>query len=294
MDNKLRAKDLIEGSIDFHIHTGPDVFPRIVTDIEAAKQAKKAKMKAILLKNHVTCTADRAQIASQVVDFPVFGGIALNLPVGGINPQAVEMALKMGAKEVWMPTIHAAHYLGEVDNVPMFAKLLKTGIKGINLLNEDGALKSEVKEVLALIAQHDCVLATGHISIKEAMTLVPEARQMGVKKIVVTHPVSPMENYSISDMKEIVARGATMLEHVVNDITHQMKNPISSSRISDAIKAVGAEFTIMSTDSGQVINPVPVSSMENFICEMLDYGVTEKDILVMTRDNPAMMLGIQA
>jgi hypothetical protein len=294
MDNKVRAKELIEGSIDFHIHTGPDVFPRLVNDIEAATQAKAAKMKAILLKNHVTGTGDRAEIASRVVDFPVFGGIALNLPVGGVNPQAVEMALRMGAKEVWMPTIHAEHYLKAVDNVPMFAKLLKSGIKGINLLQPDGSLKNEVREVLALIAQYDGILATGHISIQEAMALVPEAKKMGIKKIVVTHPLSPMENYSISDMKQILARGATMLEHVVNDITHQMKNPIPASKIADAIKALGPETAIMSTDSGQVINPAPVCSMENFIREMLDHGIPEKDILLMTRDNPAGMLGIQA
>jgi hypothetical protein len=294
MDNKVRAKELIEGSIDFHIHTGPDVFPRLVNDIEAAKQAKEAKMKAILLKNHVTGTGDRAQIASQVVGFPVFGGIALNLPVGGVNPQAVEMALRMGAKEVWMPTIHAAHYLKEVDNVPMFAKLLKSGIKGINLLNQDGSLTNGVREVLALIAQYDGIMATGHISIQEAMALVPEAKKIGVKKIVVTHPLSPMENYSINDMKEILARGATMLEHVVNDITHQMKNPIPASKIAEAIKALGPETAIMSTDSGQVINPAPVCSMENFIREMLDHGIPEKDIILMTRDNPAGMLGIQA
>lgn len=292
MDNTVRAKELIEGSIDFHIHTGPDVFPRLVNDIEAATQAKAAKMKAILLKNHVTGTGDRAQIASRVVDFPVFGGIALNLPVGGVNPQAVEMALRMGAKEVWMPTIHAAHYLKEVDNVPMFAKLIKSGIKGINLLNSDGSLKSEVKDVLALIAQYDGILATGHISIKEAMALVPEAKKMGLKKIVVTHPLSPMENYTLGDMKEILALGATMLEHVVNDITHQMKSPIPASKIADAIKALGPETAIMSTDSGQVINPAPVCSMENFIREMLDHGIPEKDIILMTRDNPARMLGI--
>src|ERR1035437_9210651 len=294
MDNKVRAKELIEGSIDFHIHTGPDVFPRLVNDIEAVTQAKAAKMKAILLKNHVTGTGDRAAIDSKVVGFSVFGGIALNLPVGGVNPQAVEMALRMGAKEVWMPTIHAAHYLKEVDNVPMFAKLLKSGIKGIYLLNQDGSLKSEVMEVLAVIAQYDGIMATGHISIQEAMALVPEAKKMGIKKIVVTHPLSPMENYTIGDMKEILARGATMLEHVVNDITHQMKNPIPASKIADAIKALGPETSIMSTDSGQVINPAPVCSMENFIREMLDHGIPEKDIILMTRDNPARMLGIQA
>lgn len=292
MDNKLRAKELVEGTIDFHIHTGPDVSPRLLTDIEAAQQAKAAKMKAILLKNHMTGTADRAQIASQVAGFPVFGGIALNLPVGGVNAQAAEMALRMGAKEVWMPTIHAEHYMKGAGAVPMLAKLLNPSLKGINLLTDDNKLKAEVYEVLLLIAQYDAVLATGHISIQEAMILVPEAKRVGVKKIVVTHPTSPMENYSNTEMKEILKKGATMLEHVVNDMTHQLKNPIPASRFADAIKSVGADTAIMATDSGQVINPAPVRSMENFIREMLDLGIPEKDIITMTRNNPASMLGI--
>jgi hypothetical protein len=292
MDNREKAKGLVAGAVDFHIHTGPDVFPRLVSDIEAAQQAKEAKMKAILLKSHVTCTADRAQIASQVTGFPVFGGLALNLPVGGVNPQAVEMALRMGAKEIWMPTIHAEHYMQQVGAVPMFAKLLDPKIRGINLLDENDKLKKDVYEVLDLIAKHDAILATGHISIHEAMILVPEAKKRSVQKIVVTHPTSPMEGYSSGDMKEIVARGATMLEHVVNDMTHQMKNPIPAAKFAEAIKAVGAETAIMSTDSGQVINPAPVISMENFIYEMLEQGIPEKDIITMTRDNPSRILGI--
>jgi hypothetical protein len=292
MDYAQRAHELLEGAIDFHIHTGPDVFPRLLNDVEVAKQAKEAKMKAVLLKSHVTSTADRAQIASQVADFPVFGGIALNVPVGGVNPQAVEMAFRMGAKEVWMPTIHAEHYMREIGQVPMFAKVVDNSVKGINLLQPDGTLIKEVLDVLEIIKKYDGILATGHISVKEAMVLVPKAKEIGIEKIVVTHPVSPMENYSISDMKEIVQRGATMLEHVVNDTTHQMKNPIPPSQIADAIKSVGADTAIMSTDSGQVINPAPVRSMEIFICQMLSLGIPERDIVTMTRDNPARMLGI--
>ena len=94
-------------------------------------------------------------------------------------------------------------------------------------------------------------------------------------------------------MQEILSLGATMLEHVVNDTTHQMKNPIPSTVISDAIKATGAANNIMSTDSGQVINPVPVKSLENFICMMLEDGISEVDIRMMTRDNPAKMPGIE-
>ncbi|MDR1579368.1 MAG: DUF6282 family protein [Synergistaceae bacterium] len=293
MDYRQTAKNMVEGAIDYHIHGGPDIFPRLLNDIEIARQAKDAKMRAVLLKSHSECTAARAVIAYYVTGFSVYGGIALNHSVGGLNPDAVRVAAKMGAKQVWMPTIHAKHYLGAMDNVPMFAKQLKGGnIKGISLLNDDCTLKDAVNEIIDIIAEAGIVLATGHISFEEAMILIDGAKKGGVKKIVVTHPTSPMEGYTIDQMKEALSRGASMLEHVVNDTTHQMKNPIPSAVISDAIKATGAAHTIMSTDSGQVINPAPVISLENFICMMLEDGISEQDIRVMTRDNPAKMIGI--
>jgi hypothetical protein len=292
MADKNLVKELMQGAIDVHIHTGPDVFDRLVDDFEAAKQAKEAGMKAILIKNHMTCTADRAQIVSKYTGFPVFGAVALNFPVGGLNPQAVDTAIRMGAKEVWMPTLHAEEYLADGSHVPMFNKVLKTRLKGMNILAEDGSLKPEVLEILSLIAENDVILATGHISIKEAMVLVPKAREMGVKKIFITHPLSPMLNYSISDLKEILEKGATMIEHNFNDTTHQMKHPISPGVIAEAILKVGADTVIMSTDGGQVINPAPVEMLKLFISQMLDLGVSERDIVTMVRDNPARMLEI--
>lgn len=287
-----QIRELMQDAIDVHIHTGPDVFPRIVDDIEAANQAKEAGMKAILIKNHMTCTADRAYIASQITKFPVFGGVALNIPVGGLNPQAVDTALRMGAKEVWMPTLHAEEYLADGSHVPMFNNVLKSNLKGINILDQDGLLKSEVLEIIAMIAEKDVILGTGHISIKEAMVLVPMAKKMGVNKIFITHPLSTMLNYTIRDLKEILEKGATMIEHNINDTTHQMKHPISPDLLAQAILTVGADTAIMSTDGGQVINPRPVEMLESFISLMLDRGVSQKDIATMVKDNPARMLEI--
>lgn len=289
---RVKAKELLKGSIDFHIHSGPDIFVRLMDDLEVAESAKAAGMRAVLLKNHVDCTAGRAAIAAKYTDFPVFGGMALNHQVGGLNPEAVKVAVKLRAKEIWMPTIHAAHYLKNVGAVPMFAEQLKAGMRGISILNDDGSVKDEVKRIAELIASADIVMATGHISKDEAFKMVEVAKAAGVKKIVVTHPTSPMEGYSIEEMKQIVTAGATMLEHVVNDITHQMKHPIEPEIIADALKAIGPEHSMMSTDSGQVINPSPVESMESYIYEMLKLGVPAEDIYVMTHDNPAAMLGI--
>ncbi|NWF92780.1 MAG: hypothetical protein HXY46_07670 [Syntrophaceae bacterium] len=287
-----RVRNLLEGAIDAHIHSSPDIFPRIMNDIDLALMAKQEGMRAILIKSHVVSTADRAEIASQQTGFPVFGGIALNLPVGGLNLEAVEVALKMGAKEVWMPTIHASHYIAQKDHVPTLAKEVKPDIKGIYLLNEDGSLKDELYPIFKKIAEYDVALGTGHVTPKETKVVVREAARVGVKKIIVTHPLATFVNFSNEEMKEVLDHGAMFLEHVFNDVTRQVAHPITQRMIADAIRAIGARHIIMSTDSGQWLNPIPVQSMGIYIKDMLDLGIPENDIRTMVSTNPARMLGL--
>jgi predicted TIM-barrel fold metal-dependent hydrolase len=287
-----RVQKLLEGSIDVHIHSAPDIFPRIMNDVDLALSAKQEGMRAILIKSHVVITADRAEIASQQADFPVFGAIALNLPVGGLNLEAVEVALKMGAKEVWMPTIHASHYVAQKDHVPTLAKAVKEGIKGISLLNGDGSLKEELFPIFKKIAEYNVALGTGHITIQEAKMVVKEAAKVGVKRIIVTHPLATFVNYSNEDMKEALDNGALFLEHVFNDVTRQVAYPITQKKIAEAIRAIGAKYIVMSTDSGQWLNPIPAQSMGIYIKDMLDLGISEDDVRMMVSTNPARMLGL--
>jgi len=287
-----RVQKLLEGAIDVHIHSAPDIFPRIMNDVELALTAKQEGMRAILIKSHVTMTADRAEIASQQADFPVFGGIALNLPVGGLNIHAVDAALKLGAKEVWLPTMHASHYVDQKDHVPTLAHKIKDDIKGIYLLNEDGTLKEELYPIFERMAEYDVALGTGHITIKESKAVVREAARVGVKKIVVTHPLASFVNYTDEDMREVLDSGAMFLEHVFNDVTRQVAHPITQKRIADAIRAIGAKYIVMSTDSGQWLNPIPAQSMGIYIKDMLDLGISEEEIRMMVSTNPAHMLGL--
>jgi len=288
-----RVRKLLEGSIDVHIHSAPDIFPRILNDVELALMAKQEGMRAILVKSHVLITADRAEIASQQADFPVFGAVALNLPVGGLNLEAVEVALKLGAKEVWMPTIHASHYVAQKDHVPTLAKAVKADVKGLYLLNPDGSLREELYPILKKIAEYNVALGTGHITKQEALAVVKEAARIGVKKIIVTHPLATFVNYSMDDMKEALNLGATFIEHCFNDVTRQVAFPITQKTISDAIRAIGAKYTIMSTDSGQWLNPVPVQQMGIYIKDMLDLGISDEDVRMMVATNPARMLGLE-
>lgn len=284
--------DLLEGAIDIHIHSAPDLYPRILNDVELARQAKEMGMRAILIKNHFTETAGRAQVASVEADFDVFGGIALNLSVGGLNTHAVEVSLKLGAKTVWMPTLHSRKFLVDKSHVANLAGEIREGLEGIYLLTDDGSIKEELCPIFDLIAQGNSSLATGHISKEEAKVVVAEALRRGVKKIVVTHPMASFVSYGVDDMKEILDLGATYLEHVYNDTTRQVSHPITREALFEGIKAIGADHCIMSTDSGQWLNPVPIQQMGIYIQDMLDFGFSPQEIRTMVAHNPAKMLGL--
>jgi hypothetical protein len=289
-ENNVRA--LLEGSIDIHIHSAPDVYPRLLNDVELALSAKENGMRAILVKNHYFETASRAQIASEIADFPVFGGIALNLTNGGLNKHAVKMALKMGAKQVWMPTVHADYFVRNKSHVANLATEIGDDVQGLVLVNPDGSLKAELFDIFDLIKEADAILATGHVTKEEAKIAVREAAKRGVKKIVVTHPAATFVNYSIEDMREILDLGAAFLEHTWNDVTRQVSHPLEIAVLFDVIKSIGARHCIMSTDAGQWLNPPAAQQMGIYIKEALKSGIPAQDIRTMVTDNPARVLGI--
>ena len=287
-----RVLNLLEGAIDIHIHGAPDIYPRILNVMDLARHVKENGMRAILVKNHFTMTTGLARIASDETDFPVFGGIALNLPVGGLNIHAVDIALQLGTKIVWLPTLHSRKFVEHKSHVAHLAGGIRADVEGIYLLNDDGSLKEELYPTFDIIAERDAILGTGHVSVEEAKVAVREAAKRGVKRIVVTHPLASFCNYSVEDMKEILDLGATYLEHTYNDVTRQVSHPITLEDLYNGIKAIGPKHCIMSTDSGQWLNPVPVQQMGIYIKDMLNSGISEGDIRTMVSDNPAHVLGM--
>ncbi|HSJ53043.1 MAG TPA: DUF6282 family protein [Anaerolineae bacterium] len=275
-----------------HVHSAPDVVPRILDDLELARQAQAAGMRAICIKNHFESTASRATLAGDETGFPVYGGIALNHTVGGLNPHAVEFALRMGARVVWLPTLHAARFLQHRDHVRSMQALPGEGKPGISLLDAGGQLDPAVPAILDLVAAHDAVLATGHVGIDEARAVVREAARRGVRRIVVTHPLASFVGYTAAQAAEMLDLGATWIEHVYNDTTRIVSHPISVAALAEGIKAVGAAHCIMSTDSGQALSPVPVQQMAIYIQDMLALGLTEAEVRTMVADNPARALGL--
>ena len=286
-----RSKELLKGAIDTHIHTAPDIYPRSVTVYEAAQNAKAAGMRAILVKSHCTDTSDRAELTRQLADFPVYGGVTLNYPVGGLNIHAVRESIRQGGKQVWMPSTSAIPFLREAETVPHLAKTLPLGVEGMTILQKDGQLAPEIKPILALIAKHDISLASSHVSPAEGLLLVKAAREAGVKRITITHPHAAFLGYSVDQMIELGRLGA-LLEFHYAFATKMMRTPTPVAELAKMIRRIGPEHFIMATDGGQAGNPPPHEMLRLFIAGMLESGFSEEEIQIMTIRNPGWVLNL--
>lgn len=271
----------VHGLIDMHVHSAPDVRPRFADDVKIARLAREAGLRAVLLKSHVTLTADRAAIAEKAVGgIRVFGGLALNYAVGGLNPAAVEVALRMGAMQVWMPTLDAAHHRREYG---------QRG--GISLLDAGGQMVPVVHEILELVARSDAMLSTGHLSPAETVELVKLARQKGLKKIVVTHPEAPFLGMPASLQEEIAGDGV-YFERCYVDTIPEDGRVASFAEIATNARRVGIESTVMSTDFGQAENPPPVEGLRACVAELLKHGFNPSEVRRVFAENPALLLGL--
>jgi hypothetical protein len=274
----------LEGVIDIHAHTAPDSVPRSIDAIDLARLAQSRGMRAIVLKNHYEPTASLAYIVQKVVPgIQVFGGIDLNLSVGGMNPIAVEkMALTTGhlGKLVWMATYDThAQVLASHQDRPYVP------------VSRDGQLLPDTKAVIAMIARYNLVMATGHNSPEDDLLLVREARRQGVTHIVVTHAMMTPIHMSIPQMQQAAALGAT-LEFVYNGLTGPSKE-FDFSDYAKAIRAVGVEHCILSSDMGQPANPLHPDGLQLFFDGLRAQGFSQNDIDQMSKVNPARLLSLQ-
>ncbi len=278
----------LEGVIDMHAHSAPDSGPRSIGALQIARIARDAGMRALLLKNHYTPTAGLAFAVERAVPgIRVFGGVALNSSMG-VNATAVEhMASTTGGhgQVVWMPTFDSEHYHRVDRPNPNFVPVSKSG-----------SLLPEVLAVLDKIAEHDLVLATGHSAPEESMMLIREARKRGITKILVTHPLPPPVSMSIELQKEAASLGA-LLEYPVGTslATYPSWNASGDEKFNAyvaAIRAIGPDNIVLSSDLGQPMNPIHTDGLVGFIGKLLRADFTQTDIDKMTKTNPARLLGL--
>jgi len=280
----------LSGAIDLHVHSAPDVYPRLLDDLEVVQAAEAAGMRGVLLKSHHTLTADRAQMVERQVTIAVRGGLALNLSVGGINPVAVETAIAFGAKQIWMPTIHARHCLRTATG-EMFEAEARKGYTGLTPFDEDGKPVEGLLAILEMVRDADAVLGTGHLAPEEALALLQTAHDMNLHRLLVTHPLMHFTLYSTDQMQHARDLGA-YLEFDALSCVPGWPKAMPPDTTAQAIAEVGADRCVLASDGGQTWNPSAPQMFLAFAEELARCGVAEVSLRQMMNDNPAYLLGL--
>ena len=270
----------LAGAIDMHAHSDPDGTPRSIDAIDLARLAKSRGMRALVLKNHYEPTASVAYLVrKEVPGIEVFGGISLDLTVGGVNPAAVDWMTKVKGgygRVVWMPTFDSENQVKSSGQQRPFARVA-----------QDGKLVPEAVQVISIVAKHNLVLETGHSSPAEALLLIQEARRQGVEHILVTHATSNPVHMSIPEMQEAAKLGAYLEFVWVKPGTDAAKAHVK------AIRAVGPEHCVLSSDLGQATTPLHPDGLLSLYQYLHEQGFTVDEIDRMAKINPARLLGLQ-
>jgi hypothetical protein len=274
----------IRGAIDIHVHSLPDDRERSVDGLEAAMFARAHGMRGLVLKNHYESTAGLVyMVRKQVPGVEVLGGIDLNLTVGGINAAAVEHMTKVSGgygRVVWMSTFDA-------ENQVRYSKENRPFVS----VSRGNELLPATRDVIAVIAKHGLVLATGHVSADEGLMLLREGRRQGVQRMVVTHAMNAPILMTVPQMQAAAKEGA-FIEFTGGSV----RAANAATRIdsyADAIRKVGPEFCILSSDLGQKGNPLPAEGLAEFVMALRMRGFSDQDLDRMAKQNPARLLGLQ-
>lgn len=285
--------ELVSGTVDLHCHPAPDIIPRTDRDSEVAEACQVTGQRGFVIKSHVGSTAERALLLQErFSDVSAIGSITLNRPVGGANPAAVEVAAQLGARVVWMPTLDSRTQRGSGTppsgyQLPAWSDVhnemtQKSGYGPAVEILTDGKIRSEIHDVLDIVAEHDMLLGTGHLDAEEVTALIESAIQHGISRIMVTHPDLPRQRIGIEEQREYARRGA-YIERCLSAID---RGKVDASTTSSRIRDCGITRTVVTTDLGQVGGGSIGDGMRRW-CELLtEMEFTNNQIRIMSAENP--------
>jgi len=273
---------ILRGAVDMHVHAGPDAqVPRRLDALRLAKLAKDYELKAVVIKNKTTGTGALAKLVTELVpEVATIGSVTLDTCNGGLNAERVEFEARLGSRVVWMPTYSAKN---DRESHGL------TG--GISILETDGTLRPEVREVFDIIREYSLVLCTGHLSREEVMVLTREAIAAKVERVVVSHPLTRVAaRLSIEDQKSLVNEGAFMEHCLAAAMLGHAEVPIE--RFVEAIRAVSARHCVVSSDFGQWQDPPAPEGLRMGIAWFLRHGLKEDELETMVKSNPIQLLAL--
>ena len=292
----FREDELLQGAIDIHVHPCPDILPGRLEDYPHVLMAAEAGMSALVLKPSFWPTMGIAQLLDKLVpNFRVFGGITLDINNGGLNPWAVEAAIELGAKIIWMPIWSSKDAL-EIKNYRTRFKTLSNLIEKfppppVTLLDETGHLLPQVYEILEIVRNHDVALSTGHLPLQESRVLIREASRMGLKKLIFLHPFSQSVRATFEDIQSMADLGAYIEHTFVTAFPVFQK--LDLSQIIKSIHLLGASKILLSTDAFSSHNPPVPEMLKILIAYLLDRNIDEDSIRIMLCENPRQILNYE-
>jgi len=287
----------IDGAIDMHCHYGPDFTARsaeaghnhAVTGLQAAQEAAASGHRAIVLKSHSLASSTLAYALDQATpDLRVFGGTCTDYPCGGLNPETVDTALRLGGKIVWLPTVHSHQ-----DWLNGKGERVGTRGEGLKVIGDDGEPTPEVKEIAALVRERGAVLATGHTTAAEHYAI---ARAFGKEcRTLATHAgehlagphLSAQQCCELADLGMTIELTALTCDHVLGQ---QGKDP---REMIEMMHHIGCDRCVLATDYGWTTAvPHPAAGLQGFMETLWSLGVSEAELTTMAAHNPARMLGL--
>jgi uncharacterized protein DUF6282 len=282
--------DLLVGAIDMHTHPSPSPFPRRISIVDAARDAASMGFAAIVAKSHHHNTQmDVLALRDEgLLDLPVqvFGGVALNHTVGGLNPYVVELCLRMGGRVVWFPTLSSSAHLAHTHDANSTfnnAGIQLRANEPLSILDGNGEVKPVVVDILEVIAGEDAVLNAGHLPADEIDVLIPAARRAGVTRMVVSHPM-----FVVGATPDRTASWAAQGVKIEQCIAVARKLDIAELR--KYLDAVGPDDTILSSDFGQRKNPLPMTGFRRLVRALLDDGLPAPTVRKLVSTNAASVL----
>ena len=289
---------LLAGAIDLHCHSGPAAMPRILDHHEALMDCANAKFSALVYKDHFYLGTSHAMILEKLfpeTNVKLFSGIALNNASGGINPHAVNHAINIGAKIVWLPTLSAANHIEKLategKSFPKTAKRMLDPIP-LSALDANGKLSDDTKQVLDLIAEGDIILAGGHLPASELHLVFAEGKKRGVKKMMVNHPTY-IVGCSDEDIRQMVRLGVYM-EHSICMFVEGKAHKYGPDKLAHLIEVAGVDHTVLCSDLGLTGSPRPVDGYRAIVQQLLDLQFADADIRRMISQNAAGLLNLAA
>lgn len=282
--------ELLSGAYDLHIHAGPSVISNLYDDIELLESLEQLGMGGAVVKSHFENTAARVKQvnAHYQTKARLYGSLVLNQHVGGLNPCAVESALRMGAKTIWLPTNHAQSFMDRASFRPIvYEKVAFENVRGITAIDEQGNIRPEVYEIFELVKKHDALLQTAHLGIEEGYRTAMEAIRFGVRTVI-THTDAPCTKYPNDLAKELADAGA----YIDKNWNNILRGRVSAEQVAADIRFISPQRCILTTDMGARSDAIPPEALKMFIEELLKNGFSEEEIRLMAVDNPKYLLGI--